>query len=64
MTDSERYTKASKYLNKALFKAQKLYKLSNVEIVGLLQAIITALIQIYYTSKLKVKSKSKLKGAK
>jgi hypothetical protein len=53
MSPQERYTEASKALNMSIFKISKKYKLSNVEIVGLVQSIIIALVQIYYTPKAK-----------
>lgn len=49
MGNQERYTEASKALNRAIFKITKKYKLTNVETLGLLQAIAIALVQIFYT---------------
>lgn len=51
MGNQERYTEASRALNKAIFKITKKYKLTNVETVGLVQAIIIALVQVFYTQK-------------
>lgn len=51
MTDCEKYTKASRELNVAINNVSKKYKLNNVEILGLLNAICVALVQIFYTPK-------------